>query len=155
MMMKKIWLLTVVLLGLIGVAYAQFRFDNTTRVISMFSLTGTQLGAADRSGTYPLAVFVDKLDDLTRTRYHNRRLVPGRTYVATIIGEGGQAIRDIDLEIIDGNSRVLARDNDYDNVAIVSFTPSVQGEYFFKVTSASYGSRGDGFYSLVISAFTK
>lgn len=140
---------------LVGLAAAQYRFQNTGRINRVLMLTGQQLDLADAEGSYPLAVFIDKLDRKDASRSYSRKLSKGLVYTIEVIGEGGKGITDADLYVRDSKGWVSVRDEELSNIARVVVAPKADDMYTFTASAADFGSAQDGFFSLVISAAAK
>ncbi len=149
--MKKLAIVIIAVLS--GFAFAQlFKFQNSSRLNTLFDKAQAQIRIADTYGFYPLSVFMDKINDSGETRTHTRDLRSGLEYMLIVVGEGGGGIKDVDIEVYDSMGQMVTRDNNASNLSVVRFFVPVSQQYTFRISEAGMGSYEDGFYSLMLSA---
>src|SRR5262249_35509632 len=146
--MKKVYRLALAsgaagLLLAAGAAHAQ---------ISTLSVLKRGLACAAMEEGQSNQILLFQIDSLRRgfTKSQTYTLPGGADYRVYAIGDDDR-IEDIDLEVFDAGGRLVAKDIDDSNVAIVNFRVTRTQKYEFKVNPYKMKDGApDGFYSLVV-----
>jgi hypothetical protein len=90
---------------------------------------------------------IDTLEkgDISTQSYN---LEAGQEYAIVAIGDE-ERIQDIDLVVVDDNAKVIGKDDDEENIALVKVKPKKSGTFNLGVKGFKM-ARNDGFYAVII-----
>ncbi len=114
-----------------------------TLIISMSSALYATVAGAKRTANR-IATTFERAGYNVRDTYRYGVLTPGETYMTlttlyegtsyVFIASGDEYAYDVDLRIYDENGKLVARDDDYSDVAVVKVTPRWSGQFYMKIT---------------------